>query len=294
MTTTDSNQSDTSPTMDRLSSVSLRQLRYISALAGGATFADIATELDVTQSALSQGIGRIERLVGSKLVEPIGRRRRLTEAGLQVAAYAGEVLEATETLIDRLESYASGERGRLRVGMVDAAALYLFDQAIAEFAEAPTIDLSLIVDGSAVLLERLSRFQDELAVVVEPAIGFETTTVASEDLHLYGPAEPTEDSSWVLYPGGSHTRMLIDQGLGRLGLRPQAVIESGNPEVQRQLATLTNSWTVLPEQVAEAAGERLVRHERSIASRRFVIARRSGSKPSPLASAFIELLTASQ
>jgi len=277
--------------LDTLSSLSVQQLRYVAAVAKGATFADIANDLDVTQSALSQGLGRLEVLLGAKLVEPVGRRRRLTEIGQQVADYAALVLEATESLIDRVARYESGKSGRLRVGMVDAAALYLFDRAIAQFADQADIDLSLVVDGSDVLLERLTGFSDDLAVVIEPAVGFDSTPVASEELHLYGPQDPTNDSSWVLYPTGSHTRDLIDAGLSKMGLRPRAVIESGNPEVQRQLARLTNSSTVLPAQIAEQGRDRLTRRSEAVATRRFVVARRSGSEPSALATAFVELIS---
>ena len=271
-----------------LSTVSLQHLRYLAALGTGATFADVAAELDVTQSAVSQGIARLERLLQVDLFEPSGRRRRLTPVGERVAQFAAATLNATESLIDDVGSHRDGRRGTLRIGMVDAAALYILDGAIASFTKQPDVELKLFVAGSDPLLERLARFEDELAVVVEPAEGFESTPLAAEALHLYGPTKEIEaGAGWVLYPTGSHTRRIIDEGLRQLDIVPRAVIESGNPAVQRQLARLTGSWTVLPAEVAETGRHRLTRRRDSVAERAFVLARRRGSEPTALAERFI-------
>ncbi len=280
-----------SPTIADLSGISLQQLRYIIAVGSSATFAEIASDLDVTQSAISQGISRLETILGTDIVEPVGRSRRLTSAGEEVALYAGQVLEASERLLEAIGEYREGRSGTLRIGMVDAAALYIFDQAIADFHNTnPNVELSVVVDASAELLDRLKQFQDEIAVVVSPAIGFETTELRSESLHLYGPSEDWERGSWVLYPSGSHTRELIDEGLRSAGFRPRSIIESDNPEIQRQLARMTDSWTVLPERVAEAGEDPLNLVRSTIASRTFVVARRTGSKLSEPARTFIETL----
>ena len=68
-----------------LSAVTIQQLRYIAAVASHDTFGDAADALFVSQSALSQGLARLEALAGMPLFETDGRRRRLTEAGERVA-----------------------------------------------------------------------------------------------------------------------------------------------------------------------------------------------------------------
>ncbi|NNC43248.1 MAG: LysR family transcriptional regulator [Acidimicrobiia bacterium] len=275
-----------------MSGISLQQLRYVFAIGGGSTFSEIATDVDVTQSAISQGISRLEQLLGAKLVEPFGRRRRLTAAGERFALYAGRVLEESEKMLEAIGEHREGRSGRLRVGMVDAAALYLFDRSIAKFhAGNPNVEMSVVVDSSAALLERLARFRDEIAVVVSPAPGFDTIDLRSETLHLYGPGTGVEPASWVLYPSGSHTRELIDDGLRTAGFRPRSIIESDNPAIQRQLALLTGSWTVLPPEVAEAGDEPLALVREGVTRRTFVIALRTGSEPSRLTAAFIDTIT---
>ncbi len=266
--------------------MSIQQLRYLNAVAGGATFAEAADELFVSQSALSQGLARLETLVDSVLFENDGRRRRLTDAGLMLAESARRVLAETDRLAADLEARASGAAGILRLGMIDAAALYLFTDWIARFREQrPDVDVVITVKGSDDCLDRLARFEDDLSIVVGPAEGFNAKPVAQEAFHLFGPgSSPTPESTWVLYPTGSHTRAMIDRAIQSVGFEPEVVGESGNPEVLRQLAALNGSWTVLPGTVAEEPG---LLKGRKIASREIMVALRPDAPSNPLASAFI-------
>jgi DNA-binding transcriptional LysR family regulator len=57
---------------------------------------EVATELGTTTSSVSQGIAALAREVGTDLVEPDGRRVRLTPAGHRLAGHAVNVLAAVE------------------------------------------------------------------------------------------------------------------------------------------------------------------------------------------------------
>ena len=272
-----------------LSSVTIQQLRYLSAVADGDTFGAAADELFVSQSALSQGLARLEALVGIPLFEDDGRRRRLTDAGLALADGAGRILAESKSLAADIERRAAGERGVLRLGMIDAVALYLFPDVIARFRESrPDIEVLITVKGSEDCLVRLAGFEDDLSIVVGPGEGFATTIVAEEDLHVFGPRERIPaDAGWVLYPTGSHTRALIDDGLRAIGIVPQVVGESGNPAVLRQLAVLNGNWTVLPSTLG-GLGE--LTQGSDVGSREIVVARRSDTPENAVAQAFVEAL----
>ena len=68
-----------------LEGLTLQHLRYFNAVAEGETFADAAALIGISQSALSQGIARLEQVTGTRLLERDGRRRRITDAGELVA-----------------------------------------------------------------------------------------------------------------------------------------------------------------------------------------------------------------
>ena len=95
----------------KLEGLTLQQLRYFNSVAEGDTFADAAAIIGISQSALSQGIARLEQVVGARLLERDGRRRRLTNAGELVAGYARRVLGESEVLVN---VFAGSERSRVR------------------------------------------------------------------------------------------------------------------------------------------------------------------------------------
>jgi len=274
----------------KLEGLTLQQLRYFNSVAEGGTFADAAAVIGISQSALSQGIARLEQVMGARLLERDGRRRRLTNAGELVAGYARRVLGESEVLVDELADRLSGAAGTLRVGMIDAAALYLFRDHIAAFRQAhPAVSLSMTVAASSDLEQRLADFRDDVAIVVGPSYRLEARVLVREPLHLYGSGDDTATGTWALYPAGSRTREAIDVGLAAAGIRPRVTVESGNPAVLREMAALTGSFTVLPEAIG-AAGTPLPEVLPAVATREFVAAARSMATISPQAQAFVTSL----
>src|SRR3989304_5269435 len=69
-----------------------QQLAYLREVERAATFTAAAERLHVSQPALSQALSALERRLGVPLFERDGRHRVLTEAGVEVARFASEVL----------------------------------------------------------------------------------------------------------------------------------------------------------------------------------------------------------
>lgn len=76
-----------------------------------------ADVLCLTQSALSHGMKKLERQLGTPLWLREGRSLRLTQAGQDLLALANRVLPQLEQAEIRLQQFARGERGSLRIGM---------------------------------------------------------------------------------------------------------------------------------------------------------------------------------
>ena len=256
------------------------------AVADGTSFADAADELFVSQSALSQGLARLEQSLGVTLFEPDGRRRRLTAEGRLVADYAKQTLAATRELTDALADWLAGRAGTLTVAMIDAA-LSLFPDAIDHFrTDHPDVRLMLNVNDSSRCLELLRDFQADLAVVVGPVEGFQSHTITTEALFLYGPdRRPRPDDPWLFYPAGSQTRAIIDRALAGRHTRIEVAAESGNPHVLADMAALMDGWVVLPDLIGSHTSRPLTRHRR-ITTRDIVIAKRHAAPANPLAARF--------
>ena len=260
------------------------------------TLTEAARRLQVSQPALSQSLSQLERRLGAPLLERDGRRRQLTEAGHEVARFADEVLGRAAALRDWLLARQQGHSGTLRVGTIDTAALYVLPEPIRTFRRAePDVRLELVVDRSALLLERLERFELDLAFVVGPVDGrFEAVEVLREPLYLYAPPGTLEEPSegeWVLYPRGRQTRLLIDEGLALRGLWPRVTLESDNPAVLGQMVALGLGWSVLPASTAEGAAPALANSRRELIAERSLLAvRRAQAPPDARADAFLRLV----
>jgi LysR family transcriptional regulator for metE and metH len=76
-----------------------------------------ANVLCVTQSALSHSMKKLEQQVGTDIWLRKGRSLRLTQAGQYLLAVANRILPQLTFAEERLQQFAQGERGTLRIGM---------------------------------------------------------------------------------------------------------------------------------------------------------------------------------
>ena len=285
--------------------INFRSLRCLQEVERCGSFTEAAWELRISQPALSHSLAELSKRLGVPLFRKDGRRRVLTEAGQRVARYADQVIGQTTDLLRWLENWERGEVGSLRVGMIDAAGLFTLPAGLSRLQEEHAgIDLQLVVADTAELLSMLDRYQLDLAFVVGPAgPSYNSIPITTERMHIYSlPHSPgVEDAmgeqnepspeGWALYPPGSRTRLLIDQGLVQLGIRPEVALESAHPTVLRQMAVLGYARTVLPRQVAEAGdADSLLEEGPLVALRRIEGVWRTDADLDPRATRLIELV----
>jgi len=129
--------------------VDLRRLRALRELADRGTIAAAADALHLTASAVSQQIAALEREVGQLLIEPDGRRVRLTPAARVLLSHADAVFAQLELLRADLDAHAAGEVGEVRVGAFATAISGLVVPATVRLRErAPGVSV-LITDAEA-------------------------------------------------------------------------------------------------------------------------------------------------
>ena len=104
--------------------ITLRQLRYLSALAKHRHFGRAAEECAVTQPALSMQVRELEREIGAELVERRPNDVALTEIGLDVARRAEHILASTRDLVD-FARHRDLLSGALKLGIIPTLAPYI-------------------------------------------------------------------------------------------------------------------------------------------------------------------------
>jgi DNA-binding transcriptional LysR family regulator len=142
----------TSPSIDPGSSlnlpwpaIELRHLMALVAVAENGTFSRAADALGYTQSAVSQQIATLERIVGTPLFDRPGgpRPALLTPAGEVLLGHARAILARVNAAAADLRSLQSGDKGELRVGTVQSVGTKILPRLLQVFrSEWPGIELS--------------------------------------------------------------------------------------------------------------------------------------------------------
>ena len=104
---------------DQWLGIDLRHLAALEAVARTRSFGRAARELGYTQSAVSQQIAQLERIVGQRLFHRPGGPRRVepTEAGLLLLGHADAIVARLDAARADMAALAEGAAGTLRVGI---------------------------------------------------------------------------------------------------------------------------------------------------------------------------------
>jgi len=150
----------------------LRHLVALKAIADEGTFGRAARRLGYTQSAVSQQIATLERIVGARLVERPGGPRpvSLTEEGRVLLRHADAIEARLQAAQADLAALAAGEAGPLRIGTYQSVGAKVLPALLREFsAEWPSVQVVLRESADDAELVRLVERGDlDLSFVVLP------------------------------------------------------------------------------------------------------------------------------
>ena len=110
--------------------ITLRQLRYLAALARHGHFGRAAEACAVTQPALSMQIRDLERTLGVAVVERRPGEVLLTDVGREIARRGEDVLTASRDLVDFARHRSGLLQGRLTLGVIPSLAPYLLPRIL--------------------------------------------------------------------------------------------------------------------------------------------------------------------
>src|SRR6266581_4733713 len=132
---------------DRWLGVELRHLAALQAVTQEGSFSRAAVRLGYAQSAVSQQIAMLERLVGEQLVVRPGGRRpiSLTEAGELLLGHADAIVARLAAAQADLAALAEGTAGALRVGTWQSTGARILPELLRRFRrEWPQVEIQLV------------------------------------------------------------------------------------------------------------------------------------------------------
>lgn len=150
--------------------ITLRQLRYLSALAKHGHFGRAAEACAVTQPALSMQIRDLERSLGAQLVERRPGEVLLTDIGREIVRRGDELLTGARDLMDYARHRAQPLTGRLTLGAIPSLAPYLLPRILPALQRRfPELRLELRETQTKLLLADLRSGALDAALLALPA-----------------------------------------------------------------------------------------------------------------------------
>jgi DNA-binding transcriptional LysR family regulator len=175
--------------------VELRHLAALEAVAREGSFGRAAVALGYTQSAISQQIQTLERLVGERLVERPGGPRAvsLTEAGALLLRHAESIIARLHAAQADMAALAQGHGGRLRIGTFQSVGARVLPEVMRRYLAAwPHVELVLTESPSDdELLRLVERGELDLAFAMPPLLDgpFEAVELLADPYVLLVPAD---------------------------------------------------------------------------------------------------------
>jgi molybdate transport repressor ModE-like protein len=150
----------------------LRHLIALKAISEHGTFGRAAKELGYTQSAISQQIAMLERIVGQRLIDRPGGPRpvSLTEAGELLLRHADAIAARLQAAQADLAALDAGDAGPLRIGTYQSVGARVLPALLREFSEQwPKIEITLRESSDdRELMQLIERGDLDLSFVVLP------------------------------------------------------------------------------------------------------------------------------
>lgn len=169
----------------------LKQLRYLCAVAEQQHFGQAAKACHVSQSTLSAGIQELEDTLNASLVERNNRAVILTSLGQDIVARAHDILVEVDDLVSMCDAAGEPFTGKLRLGVIPTVAPFLLPKLLKRLREEHA-DFKLYIreDLSGHLVEALQNGELDILLLALPfpADNVDTMTLFDDEFLLAFPS----------------------------------------------------------------------------------------------------------
>ncbi|MER0479692.1 LysR substrate-binding domain-containing protein [Streptomyces sp. Edi2] len=246
----------------------LHRLRLLRELKHRGTLAAVAAALSYSPSSVSQQLSVLEAEAGVALLEPVGRRVRLTEQAEILVAHTEVLLERLERAEADIAASLAAVTGTLRVAAFQTAVLALVPPALTLLREEhPGLRVHVLqAEPEAALPALLARDVDLVVAeeypghaVARPA-EVDSAELCGDEMRLAltpdsasrtdGPAAALRALSgrpWVMEPAGTASRRWATAVCRQAGFEPDVRFESPDLLVQLRLVEQGHAVALLPD-----------------------------------------------
>jgi len=234
--------------------ITVHQLRLLVAVVerGGVTRA--AEALRLSQPAVSHQMTSLAASIGLPLLDIVGRRVVLTEAGEVLHGHALRVLAEFDAATRSMDELRGLSRGRLRVIGDTTVGIYVLPDVLGDFRERhPTVDVRLEIGNRQHVSDRLFASEVDFAISgrpwLEPERPVESTPfLANQLIAIASPRHPLARrrriplarlaaEPFIVREAGSGTRETAEEAFEQAGLPIRPVMElASNGAIKRAVS----------------------------------------------------------
>ncbi|MCH5291454.1 MAG: HTH-type transcriptional activator IlvY [Treponema sp.] len=229
-------------------------------------FAKAAQEVNLSASALSRLVGRLEEETGVPLFDRDNREVALTEHGKRFAEFARKVLDEQNELLQEFSQHGDSVSGTLHVYASVTACYTIMPPFITRLSSAyPGIQLSVETGDPAGAIAAVRESRAELAVAAIPDDGFEgldcvsvrtsplVFAASSTGMYIQVDGSPQDIVSTMplILPKAGLARNRFDTWIKSRNVKPRVVAEAEGNEAVMALAALGLGLALVPKIVLE-------------------------------------------
>ena len=230
--------------------LNLNQLRVFYHAAKNLNFTVAASELFITQPAVTAQMKAFEDACALKLFRKKGRNLILSDEGRTLFEYAEKIFKYEIEIENAIADMHELKRGVLSLGTTKAYARYFMPLMLTTFHESyPDIKIQLYEGSSLEMTTDLLDFKNEVAIIAKaadlPEVNFfpfskeEMAVIVSPGHHLTGKNSVSfrdlSEEPFIMKEIGSGTRKLVEQSFEKANCKPNILMETSNTEFIKQL-----------------------------------------------------------
>lgn len=210
-----------------MSRLTLPQLSAFLKLAETSSFRDAATQLGVSQPALSRTIQHIETRVGVRLFDRDTRTVTLTPAGERLRPLAVRLLDDYDAVFRELHEFIEGRDGVIRIAALPSVASALLPPAIQKFqARFPRVRVEIWEDVGDQVHNAVGERAADFGIAPAPDLAHDLRyqELLKDSIVLVcrhdDPLAATPEHRWSVFEGSRFITMSPETGLRK-------IVESG-------------------------------------------------------------------
>ena len=230
--------------------LNFNQLRVFYHAAKNSNYTAAASELFITQPAVTSQMKAFEESCNLKLFKKRGRSLFLTDEGRELYKYAEKIFKYEKEIENAIDDMHELKRGVLSLGTTKAYARYFMPLMLSNFHQNyPDIKIQLNEGSSLDMTYSLIELKNEVAVIARAADLSEINfyPFSKEEMAvIVAPGHPLTrknavsfkelaEEPFIMKEKGSGTRKLVEDSFGKANCEPSILMETSSTEFIKQL-----------------------------------------------------------